>query len=97
MSIATELRGVSSWEDLKRVLINARVQSPRRIEAIAFDREMYQTEKEVREIYNVDAQLVMQRFAASHPDILVHAEAANLASVPELVLTIAGLQISRAA
>jgi hypothetical protein len=81
--IADELRGVATLDDLKRVLIAARREEPRRLSAIEFDREQFAA--------GVDAQAIVQRFATRHPEILVHAEVANLVSHPAFVAAVARL------
>jgi|SRR6266853_165204 len=91
MNVAEELERVATFDDLRTVLIAARCEEPRRLNAIEFDREQYQAQSRVRAEHGLDAQAVMQQFAARHFDLVVHAEAANLASHPEFVAAVARL------
>src|SRR6266852_4669206 len=91
MNVDEELERVATLDDLKRVLVAARCEQPRRLDAIEFDREQYEAQKRVRDEYGVDAQHIMQQFAARHTDILVLAEASNIASHPEFVAAVARL------
>jgi len=91
MNVGEELRRVATLDDLKRVLIAARCEGPRHLNAIEFDREQYEAQKRVREEHGMDAQAIVQQFATRYTDIMVHAEAANLASNPEFVAAVARL------
>ncbi len=87
MNVDEELERASTIDDLRRVLIAARCEEPRKLDAVTFDREQFEVQKRV----GVDAQAIMQQFAARHTDIIVHAEAANLASHPAFVSAVARL------